>query len=93
MALRDPQGPNYLITEYINFCVDSIIPSRTVKCFPNNKPWFTTDLRELLNRKKRAFRNRDREEQRTVQKELKVKLRESKEAYGRKLESKLDKIM
>ena len=47
--LWDPHGQDintmtHCITEYINFCVDTIIASRTVKCFPNNKPWITTNL-------------------------------------------------
>ncbi|MED6237053.1 Mitofusin-2, partial [Ataeniobius toweri] len=33
---------------------------RTVRCFPNNKPWITSDLKDLLNKKK-AFREGDRE--------------------------------
>ena len=38
-----------------------------------------------MNKKKRAFRNEEIKEQRRVQKELKVKLKESREAYGKKL--------
>lgn len=40
-------------TEYINFCGDS----RMVKCYPNNKPWVTKDIKAILNEKKRAFRD------------------------------------
>lgn len=40
-------------TDYINFCVDC----RTVKCYPNNKPWVTKDIKAILNEKKRAFRD------------------------------------
>ena len=72
-----------------NFCVDAINPSRTLKCFPNNEPWIPTDLKNLFNKMKRDFRNGDREEQRRMQKELKVKLKESREVYVKKLESKL----
>ena len=75
--------------EYIGFCVDTIIPSRTSNSFSNNKPWVTTDMKNLLNRKKRAFRNGDREQQWRVQEELKMKLKESGDVYEKKLESKL----
>ena len=68
--------------EYISLCVDIIIPSRTVKCFPNR---ITADLKELWNKKKRVFRNGDREEQRGLQKELKGKLKDSRDAYRMKL--------
>ena len=43
------------ITDYINFCRDTGIPVRTVRCYPNNKPWITSDIKELLNQRKRAF--------------------------------------
>jgi len=44
------------VTDYINFSVENIIPTRTVKCFPNNKPWITSDLKKLLNMNKKAYR-------------------------------------
>ena len=53
--MNDCHGVN--VTEYINVCVDTIIPSITVTYFPNNKPWNTTDRWELLNKKKQAFRD------------------------------------
>ena len=54
------------ITDDINFCVDTI-PTRTVRYFPNNKPWITSDLKELLNMgKKRAFREGDGDMLRSV---------------------------
>ncbi|KAI3356197.1 hypothetical protein L3Q82_017181, partial [Scortum barcoo] len=56
---------------------------------PNNKPWITRDLKALLNKKKRAFRAGDREEQRRVQHELRDMLRTCKDNYRRKLEAKL----
>ena len=50
------------ITEYIRFCEHTTMPTRTIGCFPNNKPWITNDLKALLNKKKRVFRSGDREE-------------------------------
>ena len=77
------------ITEYIRFCEDTTMPARTVRCFSNNKPWITSDLKALLNEKKRAFRSGDREEQRRVQHRLRDMLRKCKDDYRRKLEAKL----
>ncbi|KAI4881531.1 hypothetical protein NFI96_008386 [Prochilodus magdalenae] len=93
-ALYEPHGEDIdrlteCITDYINFCVDSTVPTRTVKCYPNNKPWVTKDIKALLNKKKRAFRAGDREEVRTTQRELKRTIREAKDGYRRKLEWKL----
>jgi len=40
------------VTDYINFCVESIVPTRTIRHFPNKKPWITSDLEKLMNMKK-----------------------------------------
>ena len=86
---EDLDDLTYCITEYINFCVDSVVPSVTVRCFPNNKPWVTRDIKVLLNEKKRAFRVGDREQLRRVQRELKERIQQGKDSYRRKLEHKL----
>ena len=28
-----------VFNSYVNFCMDVVIPSKSVKMFPNNKPW------------------------------------------------------
>lgn len=40
----------YCITDYMNFCRDTVIPVRTVHCFPN-KSWITNSIKALLNKK------------------------------------------
>lgn len=59
------------ITDYINFCVDYTVSAKSVHCYSNNKPWVTKDIKAILNAKKRAFRDGDREELRTIQGTLK----------------------
>ncbi|MBN3314597.1 BT2A1 protein, partial [Atractosteus spatula] len=95
-VLCEPHGDDIdsmvdCVTDYINFCVDNTIPTKDVHCFSNNKPWITSDLKALLNDKKRAFRRGDKEEVKRVQRELKQKLRESKDAYRKKIEDKLQR--
>ena len=86
---EDIDGLTECITDYINFCVDGIVPARTVRCYPNNKPWVTKDIKAILNKKKRAFRGGNREELRDIQRDLKAKIKEAKDGYRRKLERKL----
>ncbi|KAI2649597.1 RNA-directed DNA polymerase from mobile element jockey [Labeo rohita] len=86
---QDIDGITECITGYINFCVDTIVPVRTVNCYPNNKPWVTKDIKAILNRKKKAFRDGNKVEVRAIQRDLRIKIREAKEKYRRKLEWKL----
>ncbi|KAI5095921.1 hypothetical protein C0J45_14351 [Silurus meridionalis] len=77
------------ITDYINFCVENTVPTRTVRCFPNNKPWINPDIKTLLKEKKRVFKSGNKEELKTVQRELRKKIREGKACYRRKMEEQL----
>lgn len=56
------------VTEYINFCVDMIIPCKTIKSFPNNKPWVTREIKIAINNKKSAFKNGDKDLIKSAQK-------------------------
>ena len=46
-------------------------------------------MKTLLNNKKRAFKSGDKEELKTVQEELRRKIREGKNVYRRKMEEQL----
>ena len=63
--------------------MDATVPTRTVKCYPINKPWATKDIK-AFNNKKRAVRAGDRKEVRTIQRELKTTIRVAKNKYRRK---------
>ena len=87
---KDIDGITDCISDYIGFCIDNTIPTKEVCCYPNNKPWVTSNLKVLPNEKKRAFRSGDHAEVKRVHRELKLSIRESEENYRRKLESKLE---
>ena len=69
----------------ISFCVDNIVPTKTVKIYPNNKPWVTKDVKSLLNRKKAALSNNNNDI-RSVQRELNKSINDAKRAYKDKVE-------
>ena len=54
---------------------------------PHNKPWITKRIKGIINRKKLAFLKNDKEEYRSVQKELQEEIRKEKEQYKNKIES------
>ncbi|KAJ8366874.1 hypothetical protein AAFF_G00338560 [Aldrovandia affinis] len=87
---EDVEGLADCITLYIRTCEESIVPTKKVRCFPNNKPWINKNIKALLNRKKRAFMAKDREGVKSVQKELKGELRRAKKIYKEKIDGKLE---
>lgn len=73
-------------SSYMKFCIDLIIPIKCVTVFPNNKPWVTKDVKEIINRKKSALCN-DRSQLKEIQKELTRKITHAKSHYKDKVEN------
>ena len=73
-------------TSYMLFCEDSVIPTKTVKVYPNNKPWVTKKLKGVLNEKKRAFMISDKAEGKRIQSELNNQIKNAKTEYKDKIE-------
>ena len=71
---------------YVNFCEDMIIPTKTVKIFPNNKPWISKSLKATLNEKKIAWQKGDKIEKSEVQRKLRKELLAGREEYKNKME-------
>ena len=63
------------VTYYINFNTALILPTKTLKQYPNNKPWINSSLRKLILDKHHAFKagniNNYREKQTEVDKATK----------------------
>lgn len=75
-----------VITSYINFCVEAVIPHKTIKIYLNNKPYINKDIKDCIRRKGLAFKSKDQRQQRAVQKELNQKLNIAKRQYKGSIE-------
>ncbi|KAI3368378.1 hypothetical protein L3Q82_008084 [Scortum barcoo] len=86
---EDIDSLTHCLTDYINFCVENTVPTRTVRSFSNSKPWITPDIKALLKEKRRAFVSGNKEELKSVQRELRRMIRKGKNSYRRKMEHQL----
>ena len=77
------------LTDYLPFCEDCVITSKTVIIFPNDKPWITKHVKTYLNKKKYAFMRGDKAEVRELDKELRRKAKLAKLAYKDKVKERL----
>ena len=73
---------------YAVFCKDMIIPSKTVKMYPNNKPWVTSAVKCGLVKKRLAFQQGSLADQHAASRELKTEISKAKNAYKSKMEDK-----
>ena len=44
---------------FINKCIDDVVPTMTVRTYPNLKPWITGNIRTELKGRAAAFKVRD----------------------------------
>ena len=44
-----------VISSWVSYCKDTVIPIKAVKVYTNSKPWVTKSLKGLLCEKNRAF--------------------------------------
>lgn len=77
------------VTDYVNFCIDSVIPTKSFKVYPNDKPWVSKNLKTLINEKRKAHRNQDVAGLRDTQRQIKRQIQIDKYTYKQKLEESL----
>ena len=63
------------VLDYIQFGTETVLRTRTIKVFPNQKPWFDGNVRSLLRARDTAFRSGDRLAYRTARRDLKKGLK------------------
>ena len=80
-----------VVSSYISFCVDTVIPSKQTVIFPNNKPWVTKELKSVLNKKKRVFYIGSAEEKKIVNREVRMAISNAKREYKDKIEQRYSK--
>ncbi|KAL0168321.1 hypothetical protein M9458_036543, partial [Cirrhinus mrigala] len=74
------------ITDYIKFCIHTTIPTRTVKRYPNSKPWITPHIKYALKEKRAAFKKKDWVTLKILNRQIKNDIIRAKMQYKNKLE-------
>ncbi|KAK3543143.1 hypothetical protein QTP70_011677 [Hemibagrus guttatus] len=68
------------------FCTDTVLTTKTIKVFPNQKPWLDRKVRSLLKARNVAYRSGDRLAYSNAQRELKKGITEAKQRYQQRIE-------
>ena len=75
-----------VLTDYIKFCVSLQVDIKEVKCYANNKPWVTAELKDLINAKKVAIASKDKQRIKAAHNVLTSKIKSAKIRYKDKIE-------
>lgn len=74
-----------VVSGYIAFCTDVCSEKKTVKIYPNTKPWITGEIKQILREKHKLRKSGDKETMKSIQKKLEEKIKEGKRMYKHKL--------
>ena len=78
-----------VVTSYITFCTDMLIPTKQVRSYPNNKPWVTKEVGDILQQRRLAFQSGDKEEVKRLRKDMRRTVLTSKRRFRDKVEDNL----
>ncbi|KAK3521700.1 hypothetical protein QTP70_015806 [Hemibagrus guttatus] len=74
------------VLTYISFCTNTVLTSKTVKVFPNQKPGLDRKVRSLQKARNIAYRSGDRLAYSNARRELKKGITEAKQRYQQQIE-------
>ncbi len=74
-----------VISDYIKFCIDTLIPAKTIKTYPNSKPWINPQIKHFFYKKQLAFRQKDFAGLKIINRDIKREIYKAKQ-YKNKLE-------
>ena len=69
--------------------MDGIIPDKTFRVFPNDKPWINKEFKFALHRKRRAFEQGDMSKMKAIQNEIRQITNDCKQKYKLQIEVKM----
>ena len=77
------------VTGVINKCIDDVVPTVTVRTYPNQKPWITGNIRTELMGRAVAFKERDSNPKayKKSRYALRGTIKQAKRQYRTKIES------
>ncbi|KAL0161541.1 hypothetical protein M9458_045266 [Cirrhinus mrigala] len=75
---------------FIKKCVDDVVPSKTVKVYPNQKPWINRDVRMALAARNSAFVSANTLDYKYANYQLRKTIKSAKREYRDRVEQQLD---
>jgi len=80
-----------VITDYINFCTDLCIPTKTFKRKLNEKPWITRQIKDMINEKQDARADENRKLYHKLKNKISKEIKKLKQNYSQKIQQHLAK--
>ncbi len=74
------------VTCFIRKCIDDVVPTKTIRIYPNQKPWINSDVRSALSARTSAFKSRITDDRKQASYDLRRSIKAAKRTYKNKVE-------
>ncbi len=74
------------VTCFIRTCVGDVVPTKTIRIYPNQKPWFNSDVRAALSARTSAFKFGNIDYRKQASYDLRRSIKAAKRQYKNKFE-------
>ncbi len=87
-AASDDDIEAYLDSEtcFIRKCIDDVVPTKTIRIYPNQKPWINSDVRSALSARTSAFKSRNTDDWKQASYDFRRSIKAAKRTYKNKVE-------
>ena len=74
------------VSGYVRFCEQLVTVKKDIVIYPNSKPWVNKDIKDLLSNKQKAFKDKETDSVKEIDKSIKKSVWAAKMKYKEKLE-------
>ncbi|XP_047656443.1 uncharacterized protein LOC113651616 isoform X1 [Tachysurus fulvidraco] len=74
------------VTCFIRKCVEDVVPTKTIRVYPNQKPWINSDVRAALSARTSAFKSGNPDDRKQASYDLRKTIKAAKRQYKNKVE-------
>ncbi len=74
------------VTCFIRKCIDDVVPTKTIRIYPNQKPWINSDVRSALSARTSAYKSGNSDDRKQASYDLRRSIKAAKRTYKNKVE-------
>ncbi len=74
------------VTCLIRKCIEDVVPTKTIRIYPNQNPWINSDVRSALSAQKSAFKSGNTDDRKPASYDLRKSIKAAKRQYKNKVE-------
>ncbi len=82
----DVEAYSDTVTRFIRKCVEDVVLIKTIRIYPNQKPWINSDVRAALSARTSAFKSRNTDDRKQASCDLRKSIKATKRQFKNKVE-------